>query len=142
VTRKKADIQYTKHANEAFFQVGIALYWAEGSKRNSTFQFVNSDEKIIITMLAWLEKYLTIQRKDITFRLYIHKPYAHERCEDWWQQKLGISGAQMRKTVYKPTDRLVKKRPQYKGCLRIEINRVALYRTVMFWLARFETHYK
>lgn len=117
---KEACVVFQKYKNEPLFHAGISLYWAEGSKRVSQWGFTNSDEIMIEVLLLWLERYINIKRASLRFRLYIHKPYAHERCEEWWQKKLGISNSQFRKTIYKPTGLSVKKRPEYRGCLRIE----------------------
>ena len=40
---EQAKIEFRELKNNAMFLVGIGLYWAEGSKRTSTFQFMNSD---------------------------------------------------------------------------------------------------
>lgn len=123
------------YQNDPLFYSGLALYWAEGSKRTHAFQFVNSDVRMIQMMIWWLEKYVLVKKDDLRFRLYIHKTYAHENCEEWWRERLNVALVQFRTTIYKPTHRLVKKRQNYKGCLRIEVKGVVHFRTVLAWIA-------
>lgn len=118
---KEAVEEYERFKKDELFKIGIALYWAEGAKRNNYFAFSNSDYKMVEVMLRWVEKFSSVQRENLHAYLYIHKPYAHEKCEEFWSEKLNMPLTCFRKTTYKPTSKLVKKRPQYKGCLRIVV---------------------
>ena len=124
--------EFKTWADDPFFHVGIALYWAEGAKRNSAFMFVNSDSEMMALMVLWIESFLKIDRKTLKYRLFIHKPYAHENCEAWWAGELKVPLSSFQKTIYKPTGLLVKKRPNYKGCLRIEMS-LKYLRIMQFW---------
>lgn len=116
-------VLFYDHRTEPFFTAGIVLYWAEGTKRNGgTFLFTNSDQDTHVIMLDWLERYFQIPREQVGIRLYTHLPFAHERSEDWWSSTLSIPMSNFRKTIYKPSNRLVKKRPNYRGCPRLELS--------------------
>lgn len=125
--------EFRKFAKDPFFFVGIALYWAEGSKRNSYFSFSNSDPAMILLMIRWIERFLYVPRKDLNLRLYIHKPYGDENCEEFWAEYTQIPITNFRKTIYKPTGLLIKKRPEYKGCLRVSITKIKFLRKLAFW---------
>jgi hypothetical protein len=112
---------FNRYVQDPLFHIGVTMYWAEGAKRNNQFLFINSDPDMIRIMVDWLEKFLGYTRMQMRFRLYIHKPYAHENLEHFWMKLLGTTSAQQVKTIYKPTGLGVKKRPDYKGCLRIEV---------------------
>lgn len=125
---------FIRFKESPLFHAGVALYWAEGSKRVNQWSFTNSDEEMNLVILLWIEEFLHIPRENLKFRLYIHKLYAHENCEVWWQNKLRISATQFGKTIYKPSGRGIKKRPNYKGCLRIEMPKSKGYLLKMkFW---------
>lgn len=128
----KSKGEFIKHQNSKLFHTGVALYWAEGAKRNKYFSFSNSDIEMIILMLDWMERFLFIDRKEVRVNLYIHKPYAHENCEAFWAEKIGVSRRLFKKTIYKLSPSLVKKRPHYKGVLRISTNMEHL-RKMKFW---------
>ncbi len=133
---------FRKYKHEPFFHTGVALYWAEGSKRVNQWGFTNSDEEMSLVMIKWLEKYIEVKKLELHFRLYIHKLYAHENCELWWQNKLGVQAVQFGKTTYKPSGRGVKKRPQYKGCVRIEVRKSkGLLLKMKFWQNMLIEHY-
>lgn len=118
---QNAKEEFSKFEESAFFQTGVALYWAEGSKKSHSFQFINSDADMIKLMINWIEEFLKTPKENLSYRLYIHKPYAHENCEEYWSDVVGVSSSIFKKTIYKPTRHLHKKNPAYKGCLRITI---------------------
>jgi hypothetical protein len=131
------------HVNNPFFHTGVILYWAEGSKRTNQWSFINSDEVMNQMMLLWLESFCAIDRNTLRYRLYSHKLYAHENCEVWWQKKLAVNPLLFSKTTYKPSGRGIKKRPQYKGCLRIEIPRSkSMLLKMKFWQAMLVDSYR
>tara|TARA_B100001989_G_C24352381_1_gene370313 strand:- start:19 stop:696 length:678 start_codon:yes stop_codon:yes gene_type:complete len=112
---------FNEHKNDPLFHAGIVMYWAEGAKTSSYWMIVNTDHDVIIMMIDWLKKYPRVSDNRIFFRLYIHKPYADNSCEKWWQSKLGVSSDKFLKTVIKPTAHISKQKPAHKGCLRIEV---------------------
>lgn len=119
----QSKLEFTDLVKNPLFQIGLALYWAEGSKRNWGFQFTNSDTDMILLMTKWMHKFLGVSKERIRPSLYLHKPYANENCEQYWASKIGIPLSQFRKTVYKKGTGLgSKKRLNYKGCLRIDVN--------------------
>ena len=130
---QEAKAEFQRYKLDPFFHLGLALYWAEGSKRNSVFAFANSDSDMIDLMLLWIERFLNVHRSIIKVRLFIHKPYAHEGCESWWSKQISIPAENFQKTIYKQTGLLVKKRPEYKGCLRIELGTTFRLRKMLFW---------
>ena len=134
---------FERHNNEPLFHTGVALYWAEGAKRVTQWSFSNSDEAMNLIVIEWLGRYCGIRKQDLFFRLYIHKPYAHENCEGWWQQKLQVLPQQFMTTIYKPTQLGVKKRPNYKGCLKIEVRKSKhLLCKMRFWQTMLVEYYK
>lgn len=114
---------FRKYKNEPLFHTGISLYWAEGAKGDTTWSLINTDIDLIKAMLLWLDRYAVVNSEDIQFRLFIHKPYAHEGLESWWQKKLGVTQERFLKTVYKETKHLVKQKAGHHGCIRIEVRR-------------------
>lgn len=129
----KAKLLFDKYVNIHGFQVGLALYWAEGSKRTHCIQFINSDYNMIVFMIKWLCDYLDCKKDLLKFRLFIHAPYKNEDCESFWSNKIGVEKSLFQKTIYKPTPHSVKKNPDYKGCLRIELQGIENLRIVKAW---------
>jgi hypothetical protein len=125
--------EYRIFINEPMFLAGLILYLAEGSKKSEQFQFMNSDPKLMKYMILWVTKYGDKNFKTLRFRLYIHKLYKNENCENFWIRDLKADSKQFLKTIYKTTNRAYKKNPQYKGCLRLEVSGSELYWKTMTW---------
>lgn len=130
---EEARREFKEFEKEPLFLIGIALYWAEGAKRNSYFSFTNSDPDMAILMTKWIQLFLKAPLQSVQARLFTHKPFAHENQEGFWAMKTGIPSQNFKKTIYKKHQSLVKKRPEYKGCLRIDLYEVKYLRKVMFW---------
>ena len=139
----EAGKEFLSYADEPLFHTGISLYWAEGAKRNDSFLFMNSDSAMIDTMLKWIEKYTKYTRHDLGFRLYLHQPFVHQQWEKWWAKELQVDLSQFKKTIIKPSNLGIKKRPNYKGCLRIEVPKsTKLLIKMKFWINMMVESYK
>ncbi len=71
--------------------VGIALYWAEGSKEKeyavgSGVKFSNSDPKMIKLFIKWLVSICGVKRNLFIFEIYIHENSKNniEKVKDFW----------------------------------------------------------
>ena len=124
---------FEKYKKEWLFTMGIALYWAEGSKRTGRFQFINSDPDMIDFMFKWVQKYMDVDKKEIKCRLFIHDVPGYENIELFWAKNLGLEPRSFQKTIYKKTPHLVKKNPNYKGCLRLEFRGIHDLRLIKAW---------
>lgn len=121
------------YRNEPTFLTGVALYWAEGSKRTGEFQFINSDPDMITFMYKWIQTFMCISRDAIKCRLFIHDIPGYENSKLFWSQILEIGSDKFEKTIYKPTRHSIKKNPNYKGCLRLSFSGVYFLRIVKAW---------
>jgi len=130
---RSAKALYSTHAEDPFFVMGVALYWAEGSKRALQCCFTNSDEEMMGVMVKWSIKFLGLENGKITARLYTHRPFASENHEKIWSEIMNIPIENMKKTIYKPHTSLVKKRPNYKGCVRVELGGRANLLKMIYW---------
>ncbi|HUY85308.1 MAG TPA: hypothetical protein VMU97_02220 [Candidatus Dormibacteraeota bacterium] len=131
--KQTAEDEYKHCLKDPLFLAGLLLYLAEGSKKTERFEFMNSDPKLMKCMVLWTMKNGKQNLESLRFRLYIHELYAHEKCEDFWIKELKVEPEQFLKTVYKPTGRIYKKNPLYKGCLRLEVAGSELYWKTMAW---------
>lgn len=127
-------------ARELFF-IGLALYWAEGSKdkpwkRHGRVRLTNSDAGLLRIYLAWLEL-LGIRRDELTFSLSIHESSDAAANERWWQQQLGLDPGQFRGPMLKrhnPKPRRHNTGDSYHGCLVVTVAKsTALYDAIDGW---------
>ncbi len=120
----EAQKEFDKYKDDPMFIAGVALYWAEGAKRSSNFRFINSDPDMICFMVLWIKRYMYVNEENMKCRLYLHAPYAHEEWETYWSELTHIPSSRFQKSIYKPSGLKVKKRPNYKGCLVVELSGV------------------
>lgn len=140
---KDAQKEFREFLIDPLFLVGVALYWAEGTKRFNQFVFTNSDPDMMIIMLAWIERFFKKTRgADIRVRLYNHKPFAHNNFENYWSVTTRIPVGRFSRTVYKTTGLHVKKRPNYKGCLKISLSGVYYIRKMVYWQHMLVEYYR
>lgn len=131
--RKKVGLEFIQKQNDIFFLLGVVLYWAEGTKKGSAFQFMNSDPRLIKFMCRWLIKACLIPKELIRIRLYTHSIFFHENHEDYWKKILSsLPVSNFQKTVYKKTTHITKKNLNYKGCIRIHVGKVDLLRAIIY----------
>ena len=76
-TKINASKEIGKLSKRAIWLIGIALYWAEGSKekKNRPGQsviFSNSDPNMIRFFLRWLKNVIKITDNDIKYEIYTH----------------------------------------------------------------------
>ncbi|MEW2284748.1 hypothetical protein [Streptomyces sp. NPDC047841] len=123
------------------FMVGIALYWAEGSKskpydRRERAIFVNSDPGVIETYLAWLDL-LGVDRERLTFRVLIHESADIAAAHRHWADIAGVDpGVFAKPTLKRHNPKTVRKNTgdDYHGCLVIGVARSAhLYNRIEGW---------
>ncbi|MGW3195327.1 helix-turn-helix domain-containing protein [Streptomyces sp. NPDC001118] len=125
------------------FMVGVALYWAEGSKskpydRRERAIFVNSDPGVIKTYLAWLDL-LEVDRERLNFRLLIHESADVDAAHRFWAAVADVDTSVFAKpTLKKHNPKTVRKNTgdDYHGCLVIGVARSAhLYNRIEGWWA-------
>lgn len=122
IERVEAKKIYNENKGDSSFILGIGLYWAEGSKKTSSFQFMNSDPQMIRFMIYWVQKYLKVGKEGIALRIHTHAGFEAEKYEDYWSKAVKLPMEQFSKTVYKHNAHGVsKKDPKYKGCARLEV---------------------
>jgi len=139
----KKDIVSIKN-NELFF-IGLALYWAEGAKRNGNrpgvmVDFGNTDPAMLKIFIQWLFKFTETTSGDITLRLHLHEN--HKKREKaiiiLWAKKLGMTEEHFGKTIFKKYNpKTVRKKvdDSYIGLVSIRVKKsTTLNRRIMGWI--------
>lgn len=140
-----AEREIGKLTRRELWLLGIALYWAEGSKEKegrpgSGVIFVNSDYEMIVLFLKWLIEIIGLKEDEIRFEIYIHDSYRNEvtRFQRYWSQKTGLS-LNYFDTVYYKRNKFNTKRKNigdlYNGQLRVKVSRSStLNRRITGWV--------
>ncbi|SDM65270.1 hypothetical protein SAMN05444921_111125 [Streptomyces wuyuanensis] len=87
------------------FLVGVALYWAEGSKdkawdRMEYLKLINSDPDVVTLHLRWLEL-LGVSRDRLRLQISIHESADLEAAQQYWSDLTGVARTQFNKPVVK-----------------------------------------
>jgi len=110
-----------------FFLAGIALYWAEGFKKDSRLGFANSDPDMVKFFLKWLIENCRVPRKDIRLRVGLHISHKNriKEVEKYWSNLTKIPLDQFQKPFFQKFKwkKEFKKPKEYFGVLRIRANK-------------------
>ncbi len=122
----KQGILKLKHLSpEAFFTAGIALYWAEGSKKTRKLQICNSDPELINFMIKWFCYFLEAQMTDFVARIGINEIHQNRdnKVKKYWSKQTNIPLSQFSKTSFKKAKnkKIYENFNQHYGTLDIKI---------------------
>jgi|SRR5215472_3213407 len=120
---------------------GATAYWCEGAKnkpyrRDDRIDFINSDPQMIKFFLRFLVT-AGVSRDRLIFTISIHETADVLAAQRFWQETIGIDGAQFnRPLIKKHKPRTVRKNTgdHYHGCLRIKVRKsIDIYRQIEGW---------
>jgi hypothetical protein len=107
--------------------MGLALYWAEGGKRNRRVEICNSDPRMIQIFIAWLSKLFGVDTKDLTCTVGINEGHFYREgvIKTYWSELTGVPLDQFRKTSFKRVQRQksYENFDQHYGTLTVRVNR-------------------
>ena len=133
--------------------IGIALYWAEGSKEKeyypgSRIQFGNSDPRMIQVFLRWLKDILGIPLDKIGIDIYIHKNSKNSIVEvkKYWSEVTGFPESRLTNIYFKKHKIKTNRRNTgrlYYGGLRVTVKASStLVRQIAGWTEAIVKHSK
>lgn len=82
------------------YGLGVGLYWGEGTKSNKhSIRLGNTDPKLLLAFIDFLETFFEIKREDLKFELQIFTDIDKNEALDYWINRLGLSSDQFGKPV-------------------------------------------
>ncbi len=138
--KKDASNEIPEISIHELWLIGIALYWAEGSKekdRGSRVIFCNSDPMMVVVYKKWLSECLKINTSDLIYSLYIHETALNpDSAREYWANYLDIEPHEL-SIVYKKNKFPPKRKNvgvKYRGLVRIAVrNSTDLNRRISGW---------
>lgn len=100
--------------------MGASLYWAEGSK-GKMCNITNSDPRLVLFMVRWIEKIFKIPAENLKARLNIYPQQNELKIKKFWSDLISIPVKNFGKSYIKPISKGYKKNNLYYGTIRIEI---------------------
>lgn len=108
--RKVAETDVGKISKRDLFMFGLALYLGEGCKSNGQVRMVNSDPRIIQTIIAWF-KMLGVKSGQFKLRVHLYPDNNVRQCLQFWSRTTSIPLSQFQQThIDTRTDKKEKKR--------------------------------
>lgn len=139
-------------SKKELFLIGIALYWAEGSKEKehrpgSGVQFSNSDPYMVKLFLKWLFEVCKVPREKIDFDIYLHESNRHEisKVIQYWSAHTGFAQNHFRHIYFKKNKINTKRKnigSSYFGLLKIKVKSSSdLIRKISGWIKAINQYY-
>lgn len=120
------------------FIAGVALYWAEGFKKDNLVGFSNSDPPMIAIFIKWLHL-CGVAKNRLKFRVGVNEAYRDKvhNIEGYWRKILHIRADQFQKPFFQRVQwKKVYDHPEgYHGVLRVRVARSTdLLRKIHGWI--------
>lgn len=133
-----------KISKRELWLIGTTLYWAEGSKEKeyypgSGIRFSNSDPKMIVVFLKFLNEILKISDDQICMEIYIHKNSKNniQKVKEYWSKITNKQLDTFNKIYYKKNKIKTNRKKiddLYYGLIRVKVkSSSSLLRMVMGW---------
>ncbi|HLD70378.1 MAG TPA: hypothetical protein VI937_00605 [Negativicutes bacterium] len=143
--KDKARLEIGELSKKEIFLIGVALYWAEGSKEKAHrpscgTMFSNSDASMIKLYLHWLTDIIKLSNGQIYFTLYLHENNIHRLNEvrKYWQIKTGFPKDNFKFTYFKKHKINTKRKNignEYFGLLKVTVMESSiLNRKIQGWI--------
>lgn len=86
------------------FGMGLGLYWGEGNKKNTnTVRLGNTDPKLIMKFLEFMERFYRISPERIKFGLQIFSDMEPKAALKFWCKTLNVTADRFGKVVVTPS---------------------------------------
>ena len=141
--KKKAIKEIGRIGKKQLWLIGVALYWAEGSKQKEhnpsvRVEFGNSDDQMIRFYLKWLKEICNLSSEDLDFRIDIHETADGEKAKRHWARVTNLSLDKFQNVFWKKHKVNTKRKnvgKDYYGLLRINVKRSTdLNRKITGWI--------
>lgn len=123
--------------NRDKFMAGIALYAAEGTKRDGKAAFANSDPKLIKFMMDWFMTFAKVPMEKMRGAIWLHEGLSEINAKKFWSNLTGIPKNQFHKTYVaqiKSESNKIRKNVHQHGVLAIKFSDSAIHRKIMGWI--------
>jgi hypothetical protein len=116
--------------------LGIALYWAEGSKsKKRIVSFSNSDPRIIKIMMRFFREICHVDERKFRGHIHVYSEFAKENAEKFWSEVTQIPLSQFQKTYVKQSiGSLGIRKTLPNGTIDIDVYDTKLFLRIIGWI--------
>jgi hypothetical protein len=114
-----------------FLIAGVALYAGEGSKRDGSVVFANSDPRMVAFFCSWLRHFFQVDESRLRVRLYLHQGLDLAAAVSFWSALTGIPESQFAKPYRAVPDPSIRNAKHVHGCVGVRYSCSATHRSIM-----------
>lgn len=118
--KEGVELSYELVAKDSKFVAGLMLYWAEGTKKNST-AVTNSDPRIIRFMTRWLKEFFDIKPEQLIVALHLHPGQNENKIKGYWSRVTKIPLSNFRKSFIKAKGSGFRKNILQNGVVKVVV---------------------
>jgi len=118
-------------SEQAFLGAGAALYAGEGSKREGTVRFANTDPAMVTFFCAWLRRYFTIDESRLRVRVYLHEGLDLDAAEQFWSEITDVPRSQFNRPYRAVADATIRTNKHEHGCVYVDYHCTRTHREIM-----------
>lgn len=116
---------------DAFLAAGTALYAGEGSKRDGSVVFANTDPAMISFFCRWLRRFFEVDETRLRVRVYLHEGLDLHAAEDHWADVTGVPRSQFVKAYRAHADPTIRDSRYEFGCCYVVYSCTRTHRSIM-----------
>jgi hypothetical protein len=118
-------------SEHAFLAAGVALYAGEGSKRDGSVSFANSEPDMMRFFCAWLRRFFAIDEARLRVNVYLHQGLDLDAAESFWAEITGVPRAQFRAPYRAVPDPSIRRNKHTYGCCYVTYSCSRTHRAIM-----------
>jgi hypothetical protein len=116
---------------QAFLAAGAALYAGEGSKRDGSVIFANTDAQMMKWFCTWLRRFFAIDESRLSMRVYLHDGLDLEAAKKHWATVTDIPLTQFRASYRAKADSSIRTTKHPFGCAYVRYDCSRTHRAIM-----------
>ena len=113
-----------RHADDAFFIAGVALYWGEGAKTNSDLSLANADPRALRLFIDWVRAFHD-PSAEFVLKINLHADNDEPAARAYWAEETGLANADFYRTFLKPKGTGHRKNHLPHGVCQVRVRRCA-----------------
>ncbi len=129
--RQEADRLVGEVSDRDLLMFALALYAGEGSKRDGSVVFANSDPQLVKVFLRWFRSEFDIDESRLRLRLYLHADLDLAAAQRHWSLVTGIPVEQFNQPYRAVADATRRHNRHEFGCVGVVLHSKAVHRRVM-----------
>ena len=129
--RTEANLRLSVISDREFLIAGLALYAAEGNKRDGEVALANTDPRMILFFCRWLRRFFEVDESRMRLRLYLHEGLDLEEANAFWSGLTGISVTGFQKPYRAKADHTIRNSKHPMGCPSVRYSCSRTHRSIM-----------